>query len=362
MNHTKRLKRFFCCVFLLSVIGQSTVHAIYTPQPQMIESTQDMHTIAGAVVGALCAASGVYLLGYCFGWWGYESHERLIECGNQKLQELGQYWSMTNIIRTSEMQFDPHRTFNEPLLYQLAFTKRASDSVDKYIMTLKNQMYYARDVCSRIEKRSLKLKNKSDWHEVRETCYALDEVSNKLYRSIKDLDVLVAHIDTHMSYFKLFECEDYVRNYYAQELALLDQYTDPYTIREGVRVAAFSKFSGPFALIAFVNSLKGHITCLEDLVLRSAYNYATRIAYARDLVARLQRIERIVISDNEYAHVVLEYQREQREKEMLSLEKERIRIEKRKVHAHERVAAAHETQNVLKAVEIANKQQQIHAY
>lgn len=358
MHFIKQSARHFSCVLLVSLMCQSTTHAWHASSYSE-RDLQEAAIVSG--LSLLVAAPCIYLAGRFLGWWGQESHEQLIASGNQKLRELEQYRSMVQIV-TADTQFHPHQTFNEALLYQLAFAKRGKDAIDVFLIAIKNDAHNAHALCNRIEQRSVKLKkNVQEWSEMRSICYALDEISAKLYRVVKDLDILVAHMETHRSYFKLFECEDYVRNYYAQELLLLDQYNDLYALREGIRVCALGKFSGPFALIAFVNNLKGYVVSLEDLIVRSSYNYATRIAYVRDLVSRLQHIERITVSDNEYMHVLLEYQREQREKEALLVQKERIKVEQCKAQACHRIAAAQETHNALKAVEIAAKHTKAHA-
>lgn len=357
MHSIKQSARYLSCALLLSLILQSTTYPSYSSH-YWHKNIQEV--TATAIVGLVCAGVFTYLVGCGFGLWD-QSNERLIASGNQRLQEFEQYRPMVHIV-SNDTQFDPRLTFDEAVLYQLAFAKRGKESIDHFLITLKNDAYSARQLCTRLEQRSFKLKkNVQEWHEMRPVCYALDEVSSKLYNVVKNLEVLAAHMEAHISYFKLFECEDYVRNYYAPELMLLDQYNDLYALREGVRVCALGKFSGPFALIAFVNNLKSYIVSLEDLVLRSSYNYATRIAYVRDLIARLQHIERITASDNEYMHVLLEYQREQREKEALLVQKERIRVEERKAQACQRMAAAQETSNALKAVEIVAKHNRAHA-
>jgi hypothetical protein len=134
---------------------------------------------------------------------------------------------------------------------------------------------------------------------------------------VENLHRLHSYVERHAGYFRLFEYEDYVRNRYYDELQLLDRYTDAYTIKEGLRACALRIYHGPFALMQFVQELSNDTQRLQSLISRTTYNYATRIAYARDVAARLYHLERVTVSDNEYMRTLLAYQQYQRERDFL---------------------------------------------
>lgn len=303
------------------------------------------------LAGALGAAAGICTLGYCLKWWGHESNEQLIMSCRHALQHTEQYYTLVNILRSSDMH--AHNTsFNEQVLYQLAFAKRGGPSITSFIATLASDIAQGKNICKKAETRSLQLKQQDNWQHTRDICYELDRLHDELYNAIRQLESLHLCMQRHASYFYLFEYEDYIRYHYASELLLLEQYHESYQLKEGIRACAFNKYKGPFALIDFVKHLKSDIQALENSIFRSAYHYAVRIGYAQDVANRLKHIEQLILADHEYAHAMLEYQRDQREKERLALEKERIKLEQQKLSLQAREVSAQEARNTIKMAEI----------
>lgn len=358
------IARCLCAVLVLSISIESVSYAA-PPRHEHYRQVRSHRThlaedVIWPVIGFFGAITGIYALGHWCGWWGSESNEQLLARGRKHLEYAHAYRSMLQIMKSAGC--DPLHNFDESILYQLALAKRGGKSIDACISSLKSCI---RDITSSrtaLEKRSYNLKRDCDWDEVRTVCYHLDHIGNQLVDVLEELKPLLSYLEAHSSYFKLFECEDYVRNHYACELQLLEQYGDEYSLMRALRTSVMSKHSGSFALIDFVKKLQRDIARLDDLAVRPAYNYATRIGYACDVVMRLRRIHECIVSDAEYTRMLSEYERAQREKERLQLERERVQAEQRKAQAREREAAAREreacaqeTKNALKAAELAER-------
>lgn len=335
---------FGCHILLMSVLFQSMS---YTYDHEYNNNPSYTNDFLGLVSSALGVAAGVYGLGYCCGWWGAESNEQLIAAATRGLNGLERYRSMLTIIHQAGSSFDPKYSTDEALLYQLAFTKRGEAFIDAYISSLNSFMRDLRSVTDRVKERAADIKGCGDWEEIRTTGYRLDELNDRLRNALQQIEPLAIHLEKHRSYFKLFEYEDYVRNHYLNELEILDRYRDAYAFCEAIRACANSKYAGPFALIEFAKRLNYDIKALENLIARPAYHYATRIAYARDVVARLYHIERLMVSDNEYMRTLLEYQ----QKEYLKMQCERIQIERQKAYLRERQIYEQERGNRLRVAE-----------
>lgn len=269
------------------------------------------------LIGLVGAAVGVYGLGQYCGLWDQESNNDLINFAAKQLHSGERYQPMLSIISSYGSSFDPVHTFDEQLLYQLALAKRADGSYDSFFSSLKSFMRRTRSTTNNLRERSAQIKECGDWQEITSVSYVMDELANRLSVMFDRLTVLSSYLERHAGYFRLFEYEDYVRNRYYHELQLLDRYTDSYAVKEGLRVCALKYYQGPFALLQLAQEINNDMKALERALSRVSYNYATRIAYARDVVARLYHLERVTVSDNQYMRALLAYQQCQRERDSL---------------------------------------------
>ena len=359
MKKIQSIVRFVCAVLAVSVSIESVSYAM-DRRREHYSQTNLAEDVIWPVLGLFGVITGIYALGRWCSWWGSESNEQLLARGRKHLEYAHVYHPMFQIMKSAGC--DPLHNFDESILYQLALAKRGGKAIDVYVSSLKSCI---RDVSSSrtaLATRSYNLKHDCDWNEVRTICYHLDHIGNQLEGTLEELKPLLSYLEAHTSYFKLFDGEDYARNQYTRELQLLEQYGDDYALMRPLRTCVMSTYAGSFALIDFAQKLKRDIAKLEDLAARPAYNYATRIGYARDIVMRLRRIHECIVSDGEYARMLAKYDQAQREKERLQLERERVQVEQRKAQAREREAAARErevraqeTKNVLKAAELAER-------
>jgi hypothetical protein len=269
------------------------------------------------LIGLVGAAIGVYGIGQYCGLWDDPSDEETINTATQQLRNGEHYQPMLTLISNYGSSFDPQYTFDESLLYQLALAKRSDGSYDAFSSTLNSFMRKARSTINRLGGQSAQIKESGDWQKIRSISYVMDDLHSRLSVMIENLHLLHVYLERHAGYFRLFEYEDYVRNRYYDELQLLDRYTDAYTIKEGLRACALRFYHGPFALMQLVQELNKDTQCLQNLISRTTYNYATRIAYARDVAARLYHLERVTVSDNEYMRTLLAYQQYQKERDFI---------------------------------------------
>lgn len=358
-------------LLFFSIIVESTSYAMFDSRHEHYTQTKYnkkkednglLHVLV-PVASFFGAITGIYALGCWCGWWGNESDDQLLDRGQKKLNEVEYYRPLLEIVATAYKQDGALRQLHEPLLYELAMAKRSAPSIDAYNATLKACVYELNTLAAQMHKRSEKLKYDHDWNEIHGTCYHLDQLSSVLYHASRELEHLLSYVQAHTSYFKLFESEDYMRTHYAEPLHLLEYHCgDTYTLTHALRAHILSKYTGAFAIIDYVRKLAYDIERLDKLTAQLAYNYVTRIGYARDIVSKLYRIQMSIVSDPEYIRLLAEYERAQREKERLQLERERIQIERQKVEAREREARAREREaraqeekNVLKAAELVEK-------
>ncbi len=366
MKNIKYVARFLCTMLFLSISIESVSYAMERHDRHEHYSQRRSHgthlaeDVIWPVLGFFGAITGLYALGRWCGWWGSESNELLLARGRKHLEYAHAYQPMLHIMKS--VGCDPLHSFDESILYQLALAKRGGKSIDAYITCLRACVRDASSSRTALGKRLYNLKRDCDWDEVRAVCYHLDHIGNQLDDMLQELKPFLSYLEAHVSYFKLFDNEDYVRNQYARELQLLEQYGDDYALMRQLRICVMSKHSGAFALIEFAQKLKRDIAKLDDLAMRPAYHYAARIGYVRDVVRCLWRIHECIVSDVEYTRLLTEYDRAQREKERLQLERERVQAEQRKADAREReatarerAACAQETKNLLKAAELAER-------
>ncbi len=368
MKNVTYAARCLCVVMFLSISLESVSFAADGRRERhehyKLRGSRRSHIaedVVWPVIGFFGAITGVYALGRWCGWWGSESNEQLLARAGRELDHLHAYQPLLRIVKSAGYN-NPLHGLDESVLYQLALAKRGGKPIEAYISCLKACLRDATAAKKALEKRSGELKYEGDWDVVRMVCHDIDRMASDMQNLLQELEPLHAYLQAHVSYFQLFECEDHIRDKYGRELQLLEQYGDDYALMRPLRACVMSKHSGAFALIEFVRKLKKDIARLDDLAARPAYNYATRIGYARDVVGRLRCVHECIISDGEYTRMLAEYERAQREKERIQLERERIRAEERKAQAREREAAARErearaqeTKNALKAAEIAER-------
>jgi hypothetical protein len=255
---------------------------------------------------------------------------------------------------------------DEEQLYELALAKGRSISINSLIKDIKLTITDLKSNYRAIEQRMFKLSQDEQWQEIRYMHNRMENIIRQIKEALFELEAFYALLSEHCSYFRLFEVEDSLARDYRREFELLQRYAnDQYALAKAMRSSILSKHSGAFALISFVKKLKQAIYLLEQVLERPAYNYVTRISYARSLLSNLYYIQEMVVSDKEYIRSLAEYERAQREEERLRLERERVQTERRiaaakerEAYAKEREARAKERQNRLKEQEMYENRMQ----
>ncbi|MEX0849411.1 MAG: hypothetical protein WD055_04220 [Candidatus Dependentiae bacterium] len=364
----KKYYSLLCVALIISSTCDAHRHRDFASKHVYKDDMQNAFWGALTVVGAV---TGIYAFGRWCGLWGAPSNEVLIERCRNDLSKIDGYQSLIRLAHRMQKQHgNMAYYFDEELLYELAIAKGRSRTINSLIKDIKLTITDLKSNRSAIEKRMLDLSHSEQWHEVKYVYNRMDHLVRKSKEVLFELESFYALLAEHRSYFQLFEVEDSLARDYRREFELLQRYAnDQYALAKAMRSSILSKHSGAFALISFVKKLKQAIYSLEQALERSAYNYATRISYARSLLGSLYYIQEMVISDKEYIRSLAEYERAQREKERLRLERERVQTEQRiaaakerEAYAKEREARARERQNRLKEQEMYEyrMQRQLH--
>lgn len=315
------------------------------------------------VIGTIAAGVGIYALGSYMEWWGAPSNEELIAQGRQYVSQAAGYNDMYRIAQRAQSN---NRVY-EDALYECALLKRGSVHMHDYLYSLQGLISNIRSTAEKLNRRIDDVeRDRSSRHR-----HVLDTMRNVLRDvrgTLRDMELLHGYLNDHRGYFKLFETEDYVAQKYARELGAVQQYAyNEYDLARAVRTAMATRHTGAFGLIKAVNTLQSDIASLERTLTGCAYHYANRIECSHSLILTLKRVQELIISDPEYARLMIQHEAAEREKERLRLERERVANEQRiasakerEAYAREREARAREEQNRLKEKENRLKEQELY--
>lgn len=314
------------------------------------------------VIGTIAAGVGIYALGSYLEWWGAPSNEELISQGRSLVSQAAGYNNMCRIAQRSQSD---NRVY-EDALYECALLKRGSTSIHDYLHTLQTLISNLKTSAEKLSRRIDDIeRDRSSQH--RHALGAMHTVLSDVRAARREAELLHGYLNTHRGYFKLFEVEDFTAQKYTRELGAVQQYAySEYDLARALRTAMSARHTGAFGLIKAIHTLQSDIASLERALSGCAYHYANRIECSHGLIATLKRVQELIVSDPEYARLLVQYEAAERENERLRLERERVANEKRiaaarerEAYAKEREARAREEQNRLKYQENRLKEQEL---
>ncbi len=267
-------------------------------------------------VGQVIAAAGAALLGVggvitFADWLLNETDLQLIDRANSKYNNAYRryhdmvYWFEQTYHLSDITSHERARVMNdlsEAVLYEIG-TKMWSMNEKEYsyrsqLRSSLNQLTsYRRKVLRRIRE----LESGSYDFEVRRLIEQLRGAMRTIESFLPHLGLFSDYLERHSSYFALYECDGTVRNRYAHELNIIEQYRhDTYRLADELRRFVLNKQYGVYPNVRYVNKLDRYVLELKSWFRRVSYNYVDRIGWARQLVDSLCYIKGIITSGAAY--------------------------------------------------------------
>ncbi len=281
--------------------------------------------------GKVCAAAGAVLvgiggfMGLC-GWLFSESDEQLSRNVQDEYKQLCDVYS--SMVQKLEQTYhlyridarERHRIItdvNETLLYDFAVQSwRDNKNMTWLCNTLSSKVSSLRSRSSKLAGRLYELRAKvyTDY-EAQRMLREMNELVETINQALPHFELLRDYVMQHKSYFALYEAEDRLRTRYERELQVLTDYPDDraYIRREIKRVVV--QTSGKYPHIGYVEQLDRDIQTVEDVIARSAYNYADRLRWVRWISENLSYIKGIVVVEPAYTDEIRMRERERVERE-----------------------------------------------
>jgi hypothetical protein len=175
---------------------------------------------------------------------------------------------------------------------------------------------------------------------MRQLLNSTEELLSKITRFV---DVL----ETHKTYFDLYDAIDSVRSKYFQEISILE--SPSYTTETEIKRSILNRDNGQYAFRTFVIKITSDINVLESKIRSLKHGYDAKRQYAHMLVNYMITIKNIVVNDPRYQQEL--YAWEQAELQRMRIEAERLRAqaEQDRVWAEQRKVNAMREQNRIAA-------------
>ncbi len=341
-------------------------------------SSGDAATVAKVIAGAGCIAAIGYGLYKLCDWLFSPSNETIIQNSLNALQDAHARYDDTvrfldaSISGIPENSYDQKKlinNFSEQMLYDLAIN-HIKESSYSYQMNLANVIANIRSCQQALAGRIKKLRNNPEHSH---TVSQMQGLEKECLATMNKLQFLHDYVVNHQGYFRLFETETRLLHIYEFELNALYQHgANPAYLREALRTsvmkhAAQERLAYPF--MHYVDKLQGDINTLNTHSTRLSYNYANRISVARDLYARLQAINNVVIVEDAYHQELRDYEHARIEKQKLEAQKAQAAAAaaqaaamQQQTYAMQQANALQAQQNALIAAHVVNPKPQVTVY
>ncbi len=271
----------------------------------------------GAAVAGIVGA--VALADWCFS----ETDEQMIERIDAQCREIiARYQEdiqyMNRLMRTydiSESALHEFATYvwNKNVTqrdYRSAIWK-AKDSLHTSVQTLRK----------RVNKLASKHLNYDDQQILRRMRQLLNNAEELLTRMSRFTDIL----ESHKTYFDLYDVIDVVRSKYFQEISILESRS--FTTETEIKRSILNRDHGQYAFRTFVIKIKSDISDLESKVRSLKHGYDAKRQYAQMLVNYLMTVKSIVVNDPRYQQELYEWEQAELQRQRIEIEKARARAE-----------------------------------
>ncbi len=224
---------------------------------------------------------------------------------------------------------------SEPVLYEIA-TKLWTHNEREY--NYRSNLRYSLDQLqscyNKLLTRIRAIQDSEYDYEVAQVLGQMRTLVRTIESSLPNLRLFSDYLENHRSYFALYESDGKIRNYYQTECNIINQYRhDTYRLVQELMRCALSKQTGSYRLVSYVRELESYLSDVKSRVRRLAYNYASRIALARELIDILAYIKGVIVADPTYTQELRDYEHASIERAHIAAIRERARAERAKADA-----------------------------
>jgi hypothetical protein len=180
-------------------------------------------------------------------------------------------------------------------------------------------------------------------------------VASDIAHILDPLNFAYRYLSNHRSYFYLIEAEYNIYKAYAQELEVFPYAYTSWDLARSLQAIILSKgqsVGARFPYKYYVEIIDRDIRGLERAINGVSYNYAERLAYARDLNKKLNYIKLAIVADPAYIQDVQAYEREKLAQAQLALQQQKLELMQQQTLLAQQQAQALREQNRLKRIEL----------
>ena len=320
-----------------------------------------------AVVGGVAAAVGAGA--YALYSWLTPSDEEVLHGAQREVANFNfnQYPYVNDLgkllggfAQTQYAQDKVIATLNEPILYQLSYTYSQNGSMLARLDELSSQISVFRDRHAALRER-INAIEQSNNYEKQFIKNEMIRVGSDIAHILEPLTFAYRYLSNHRSYFFLIEGEYNIYKVYAQELEVLPYVYNAWDLARSLHAIILSKQQAAgarFPYKSYVETIDRDIKGLERAINNVSYNYAERLAYARDLDRKLNAIKLAIVADPAYIQDVQAYEREKLAQAQLALQQQKLELMQQQALLAQQQAQALKEQNRLKRIELERETQE----
>lgn len=245
-------------------------------------------------------------------------------------------------------------TLNEPILYQLSYTYSQNGSMLARLDELSSQITVFKDRHAALRERISAIEQ-SNSYEKQFIKNEMIRVASDIAHILDPLNFAYRYLSNHRSYFYLIEAEYNIYKTYAQELEVFPYAYTSWDLARSLQAIILSKgqsVGARFPYKYYVEIIDRDIRGLERAINGVSYNYAERLAYARDLNKKLNYIKLAIVADPAYIQDVQAYEREKLAQAQLALQQQKLELMQQQTLLAQQQAQALREQNRLKRIEL----------
>lgn len=301
----------------------------------------------GGVVAGLCLGAAA-LIGAAgaVAWYCSETDDQMIaRVDTQYRDTFGQY--QEDMICLVRLQGYASSSYNSSLMTESVLHEFATHVWNKNV----TQQHYRSAACKaqrdlqscveELRKRVRKLEHKHLHYEDQQRLRKMQQLLNKSEELLKNISWFTNVLETHRSYFNLYDTIDVIRSRYFQEMSILE--SSRYSAEMEIKRSIINRDNGHYAFRTFVINIKSDISRLESDIRALANKYPSKQQYAYQVLDTLVMIKNIVVNDPRYQQELYDWEQAELQRMRIEAEKARARAEQDRAWAERNRAWAEQS-------------------